>query len=53
MGNLKLYLDDIRKPTDSKWIVVKNFDEFVDTITKHGLKNFSTISLDHDLEDVS
>ena len=46
---LYLYLDDCRVPVDSEWILVKNYDEFVDCIEKHGLEKFERISLDHDL----
>lgn len=50
-----LFLDDTRVPTDVMWInlpscpwvVVKNYKEFVDTITKHGVPKI--ISFDHDL----
>lgn len=56
-----LFLDDIRTPLgaygftnfkpfiEENWVVVKNYDEFVNYITKHGLPNF--ISFDHDLAD--
>jgi hypothetical protein len=47
---LKIYLDDVRTPVDKDaWMVVRNYDEFVDRITKIGLKNIEIISLDHDL----
>jgi hypothetical protein len=37
---LKIYLDDVRTPVDKDaWMVVRNYDEFVDRITKIGLKN--------------
>jgi hypothetical protein len=49
MEKLRLYLDDIRKPVDTEWIVAKNYDEFVKTITLYGLDSFDVISLDHDL----
>jgi len=47
-----LYLDDVRVPTQQlpgyePWNVVKNYNEFVDYITKHGVPDF--ISFDHDL----
>jgi hypothetical protein len=45
----KIYLDDVRVPKDSEWILVKNYDEFVNKIKELGLENISTISLDHDL----
>lgn len=46
-----IYLDDLRTPIDQEWIVVRNYDEFVDTINKVGLENIELISLDHDLGD--
>ena len=52
--NLKIYLDDVRTPVDKEaWMVVRNYDEFVDRITKIGLKNIEIISLDHDLGDTA
>ena len=56
-----LFLDDKRNVTDTykytnnpvylsgDWIIVRNYDSFVDTIKKHGLPNF--VSFDHDLAD--
>lgn len=44
-----LYLDDVRIPTEGKWEVVKNYDEFVAHINLNGLVNYELISLDHDL----
>ena len=46
-----IYLDDVRTPIEKDWIVVRNYDEFVETVTKIGLKNIALISLDHDLGD--
>jgi hypothetical protein len=46
-----IYLDDLRIPLDQEWIVVRNYDEFVDTINEIGLENIGLISLDHDLGD--
>lgn len=51
----KLFLDDERKPSDVKWVVmplgpwdtVRNYKEFVDHISKNGLPPF--VSFDHDL----
>ena len=52
--NLKIYLDDVRTPVDKEsWMVVRNYDEFVDRVTKVGLKNIEIISLDHDLGDTA
>lgn len=48
-----IYLDDNRIPTEKEWIVVKNYDEFVSTITEIGLSNIELISLDHDLGDTA
>ena len=57
-----LFLDDIRSPEDvfnytgqplylmNKWIVVRNYDEFVKAITELGIPD--TVSFDHDLADV-
>lgn len=52
-----LFLDDMRKRSDVTWVElpagnwrdVKNYNEFVDTITECGLPLF--ISFDHDLAD--
>ncbi len=44
-----LYLDDVRIPTEGKWEVVRNYDEFVNHIKMYGLENYDVISLDHDL----
>ena len=29
MKNVRIYLDDVRTPTDKDWIVVRNYEEFV------------------------
>lgn len=55
MTNYSLFLDDIRNPTnvtwvklpDVFWVVVRNYDEFVNYIQKYGLPEF--ITFDHDL----
>lgn len=45
---MKIYVDDARIPTDKDWVLVKNFNEFVDIYNKH--KNeIEIVSLDHDL----
>ena len=46
----KLFLDDYRKPPDVDWIVVSNYQQFVEKIEKDGLPYY--ISFDHDLADV-
>lgn len=57
----KLFLDDVRNPldcmvympqhvyADNDWVVVRNYDEFVDYIKTNGLPDL--ISFDHDLAD--
>ena len=49
----RIYLDDIRTPTSNDWIVVRNYDEFVNKVTEIGLGEIDTISLDHDLGDTA
>lgn len=49
MSKVRIYLDDVRTPIDNDWVVVRNHDEFMEAITKHGLTNIDLISLDHDL----
>lgn len=48
---LKLYLDDVRTPTNDDWVVLRTYEEFVNTIKIKGLENIEVISLDHDLGD--
>ena len=45
----KIYLDDVRTPTEAGWIVVRNFAEFRQRVEEIGLVNIEIISLDHDL----
>ena len=47
----KIYLDDVRTPVDPSWVVVRNYEQFVDKINEIGLENIELISLDHDLGD--
>ena len=48
----KIYLDDVRTPMDKQdWVIVRNYDEFVDKVSEIGLDNIELISLDHDLGD--
>ena len=49
----RIYLDDVRTPTGDNWIVVRNYDEFVDKVNEIGLNNIDIISLDHDLGDTA
>ena len=44
-----IYLDDLRTPLDDKWIVVRNYYQFIEAIESIGLENIEVISLDHDL----
>ncbi len=48
-----LYLDDVRTPNDERWVVVRNYDEFVSHVRFNGLDAYEVISLDHDLGDES
>jgi len=45
----KIYLDDLRTPVDKTWIVVRNYEEFVEKVEEIGLDNIELITLDHDL----
>ena len=62
MKTYNLFLDDFRIPVDcsrymsnpklynlNEWVIVRNYDEFVNFISKNGLPNI--ISFDHDLAD--
>ena len=50
----RIYLDDVRTPVDvENWVVVRNYEEFVDKINEIGLANIELISLDHDLGDTA
>lgn len=52
-----IYLDDVRTPINTSthetpnWIVVRNYEEFIEKIEELGLENIEWISLDHDLGD--
>lgn len=51
---LRIYLDDVRTPINpDEWVIVRNYDEFVETVNKLGLENIDVISLDHDLGDTA
>jgi hypothetical protein len=50
MKKYKIYLDDVRTPTEDGWTVVRSYSEFVDKINEIGLDNIELISLDHDLD---
>jgi hypothetical protein len=49
-----IYLDDYRTPIEhpegDQWLIVRNYDQFVENVSKIGLDNISIISLDHDLD---
>ena len=49
----RIYLDDVRTPVESNWIVVRNYQEFVDKVNELGLDNIELVSLDHDLGDTA
>ena len=50
---ISIYLDDTRTPLEhplgKEWTVVRDYDQFVDLVTKTGLNNVELISLYHDL----
>ena len=48
-----IYLDDVRTPIDPDWIIVRNYEEFIEKIEELGLENIEWISLDHDLGDTA
>ena len=48
-----IYLDDVRTPNENSWVVVRNYDEFVNKVTEIGFGNIEVISLDHDLGDTA
>lgn len=60
--NYNLFLDDIRMPSDVysytfrymyldlEWTIVRNFNEFIQTITKNGIPEY--LSFDHDLANI-
>jgi len=49
----RIYLDDIRtpRPETGDWVVVRDYDQFIQNINTIGLENIELISLDHDLGD--
>ena len=49
MEKVTIYLDDIRTPNEERWIICRNYDEFVNKVNEIGLDNIENISLDHDL----
>ena len=49
----KIYLDDVRTPVNTDWVVVRSYDEFVEKVRELGLENIDVISLDHDLGDTA
>ena len=53
MKKYNIYLDDVRVPKEPGWILVKDYDQFVNKVMELGLENIDTISLDHDLGDTA
>jgi hypothetical protein len=51
---ISIYLDDYRipleHPNNGEWLVVKNYEEFIQTVSEIGFDNIDIISLDHDLD---
>jgi hypothetical protein len=48
---VRIYLDDVRTPISDNWIIVRNYEEFVNKVKESGLDNIELISFDHDLGD--
>ena len=48
---MKIFLDDIRFPPDNSWTIVRNYNEFVETISYfiENNINIDVISFDNDL----
>ena len=51
LDNYKLYLDDLKIPDSIDWVIVRSYQEFIQTITENGLPIF--LSLDYDLCDIT
>lgn len=49
----KIYLDDVRTPTESGWMVVRDYNQFCSAVRNIGLENISVIQFDHDLGEKS
>jgi hypothetical protein len=47
MRGYKIYIDDIRTPKSKDWVIVRTFEEFVETVKQNGIPE--EISFDHDL----
>lgn len=51
---VSIYLDDFRIPTEhpfnDEWIIVRNYQEFIDKVLEIGLDTIDIMSLDHDLD---
>ena len=43
--------DNVLYQNDSDWVIVRNYEEFVDEVSKNGLPDY--VSFDHDLADIS
>jgi hypothetical protein len=50
---MKIYLDYVRTPVNTEWVIVRSYDEFVEKVNEIGLENIEVISLDHDLGDTA
>jgi hypothetical protein len=46
---IKIFLDDIRIPFDDQWIIVKDYEQFIEYVVKIDFNEIYEISLDHDL----
>ena len=50
---IRIYLDDVRTPKDEDWVVVRNYEQFVEVVNQYGLGDIEVVSLDHDLGDTA
>ena len=41
----RIYLDDVRTPVEGNWIVVRNYQEFVDKVNELGLDTYNVDQL--------
>ena len=51
---INIFLDDIRIPLDDNWLIVKNYNQFIEIFNVPGfsLDEVGLISLDHDLGEI-
>ena len=50
---MKIFLDDIRIPLDETWVILTNYQTFIDRVGEINFNDIEIISLDHDLGDIN